>query len=248
MRPDRLRIDQRADCQTADSPMTAALTGPDPLDKRTIARLIAKLREAPAEEDATGAAPGPRSLPLFGWDAYQNPAAVLERRDDRVLIARLLAVVDQRLPAGVDLVDLQLRWKPIGEVRLDESRTAQIRNWLAETVYLSLLAAHLVKASPQQAGAQITFRTPYLAWWRFGTLLITQTHPLPLGVSPEVVSGTSYAGLAWYAPERGWIQGRGQPGLWGHRVLNLGRKAVETSRIFRPAPALEEPWPEITAE
>src|SRR5688572_9870430 len=117
-------------------------SGSDPFDKGTIARLIAKLKQAP-EEPAASAAPGPRSLPLFGWDIYRNPTAILERDNGRLLVARLLPVVDQRLPAGVELVDLQVRWKPLSEIQLDDTRTTQIREWLAETVYLSLLAAHL---------------------------------------------------------------------------------------------------------
>lgn len=208
------------------------MTGSETFDKRTISRLIAKLKESAAEEPAAGEE---RRLPLFGWDAYQNPTAILELRQDRYLIARLLPVIDQRLPDQTELVELEVRWKPTGDVRLDHSRPTHVIEWLAETVYLSLLAAHLVKAAPTSASAQLTFRTPYLAWWRFGTLLVTQTHPILLGVSPEVVTGTSYAGLAWYAPERAWIKGRGLPGLWGHRVMRLANRAVEIARIFKQA-------------
>ncbi len=205
------------------------MTASDTFDKRTIARLIAKLKEtAPGEP----AADDEKRLPLFGWDVYKNPTAILEERGDRILVARLLPVVDQRLPSGTDLVELEVRWKQNSEIRLDDARSPRIIEWLAETVYLSLLAAHLVKAAPASAGAQLTFRTPYLAWWRFGTLLITQTHPLLLGVSPEVVPGTSYAGLAWYAPERNWIQGRGLPGLWGHRVSTLSTRANNIAKQF----------------
>ncbi len=204
----------------------------DTFDRSTIAKLIAKLKEAPTEQETPDGSVTTH-LPLFGWDRYRNPTAVLERRDDRILVARLLPVVDPRLPAGTELVELQVRWKNLADVELDNARPTSVVNWLAETVYLSLLAAHLVKAAPSQTGSQLTFRTPYLAWWRYGTLLVTQTHPLLLGVSPEVVAGTSYAGLAWYAPERAWIQGRGLPGLWGHRVSTLANRALEIARTFR---------------
>lgn len=206
------------------------MTGAETFDKRTIARLIAKLKDTTVQEAEADAE---HRMPLFGWDAYQNPTAILEQRHDRFLIARLLPVIDQRLPAEVDLMELEVRWKPTGDVRLDAERPPHIIEWLAETVYLSLLAAHLVKAAPSSASSQLTFRTPYLAWWRFGTLLVTQAHPILLGVSPEVVPGTSYAGLAWYAPERAWIKGRGLPGLWGHRVMRLANRAVEVGRAFK---------------
>jgi hypothetical protein len=216
---------------------------PESFDKKTIKRLIARLRDRPAEAEA--GPPGPRALPLFGWDNHNNPSALLERHDERVLIARLLPVVDQRLPAGTDLVDLQVRWKPISDVRLDDARTPQIRNWLAETVYLALLAAHLVKASPQQAGTQLTFRTPYLAWWRFGTLLITQTHPIVLGVSPEVVSGTSYAGLAWYARSAAGFRGAVRPACGPPRA-SIWPSAPSKSRAFSARPGTRRAWPEIS--
>jgi hypothetical protein len=76
MRPDRLRIDQRADRQTT-LPMTAA-SRTRSTRQGTIARLIAKLRGRRGGRHRRRARPAQPAA--FGWDAYQNPAAVPPRR------------------------------------------------------------------------------------------------------------------------------------------------------------------------